>query len=210
MKRLPNGPHTPWPNRAEMGARLFKKFLSVLVDTAWTRPPYLKLHLLSGSSIFQVNASKTRRPLDNVDLEELPDSREHTGAPVLWLSNGGQTDVWELFTDTSYLSAILDRQGFSMTAPIDLRIENTRKLLVTVMIRFLVKAQRKESQDRCDVANYHFQKLQPKGSHMATVPSVFGRCRISNPGGQKGTISSEKISLPMDFFCVENTQVGLP
>ena len=33
-KRLQTGPHTPWPNRAEMGVRLFKKFLSALVDTA--------------------------------------------------------------------------------------------------------------------------------------------------------------------------------
>ena len=34
VKRLPTGPHTPWPNRVEMGVRLFKKFLSALVDTA--------------------------------------------------------------------------------------------------------------------------------------------------------------------------------
>ena len=34
VKRLPTGPHTPWPNRAEMGVRLFKKFHSTLVDTA--------------------------------------------------------------------------------------------------------------------------------------------------------------------------------
>ena len=32
--RLPTRPHTPWPNRAEMGVRLFKKFLSALVDRA--------------------------------------------------------------------------------------------------------------------------------------------------------------------------------
>ena len=32
--RLPTGPHAPWPNRAEMGVRLLKKFLSALVDTA--------------------------------------------------------------------------------------------------------------------------------------------------------------------------------
>ena len=32
--RLPTGPHTRWPNRAEMGVRLFKKFLFALVDTA--------------------------------------------------------------------------------------------------------------------------------------------------------------------------------
>ena len=34
LKRIPRGPHTPWPNRAEMGVRLFKKFLLALVDTA--------------------------------------------------------------------------------------------------------------------------------------------------------------------------------
>ena len=34
VNRIPTGPHTPWPNRAEMGVRLFKKFLLALVDTA--------------------------------------------------------------------------------------------------------------------------------------------------------------------------------
>ena len=34
VKRLPTGPHTPWPNRTEMGVRLLKKFLLALVDTA--------------------------------------------------------------------------------------------------------------------------------------------------------------------------------
>ena len=36
-KTLPTGPHTPWPNRAEMGVRLFKTFLSALVDAASNR-----------------------------------------------------------------------------------------------------------------------------------------------------------------------------
>ena len=71
----------------------------------------------TGASIFQVNANKLRRLLDTVDLEELPDSREHTGAPVLWHSGGGQSDVWELFSDNSFLSAILDRQGLSVASP---------------------------------------------------------------------------------------------
>ena len=31
-KRIPTGPHTPWPNPAEMGVRLFMKFLLALVD----------------------------------------------------------------------------------------------------------------------------------------------------------------------------------
>ena len=34
VKRIPTGRHTPWPNRAEMGVRVFKKFLLVLGDTA--------------------------------------------------------------------------------------------------------------------------------------------------------------------------------
>ena len=61
-----------------------------------------------------------RRPLDTVDLEEPPDSRERAGAPVLWLSCEGQIDVWEKFSDNSSLSAILDRQGLQVAAPLDL------------------------------------------------------------------------------------------
>ena len=34
IKRFPTGPRTPWPNRAGVGVRLFKRFLSALVDTA--------------------------------------------------------------------------------------------------------------------------------------------------------------------------------
>ena len=41
------------------------------------------------ATIHQVK-SELRRPLNTVDLEELPDSRERTGAPVLWLSCEGQ------------------------------------------------------------------------------------------------------------------------
>ena len=55
----------------------------------------------TGASIFHVNASKLRRLLGTLDLEEPPDSCERAGAPVLWLSCECQTDVWELFTDNS-------------------------------------------------------------------------------------------------------------
>ena len=34
VKRLPTGPHTPWNIRAEMGIRLFTKFLTAVVETA--------------------------------------------------------------------------------------------------------------------------------------------------------------------------------
>ena len=53
--------------------------------------------------MFQVNVIKIRRLLGTVDLEEPPDSRERAGAPVLRLSCEGQTNVWELFSDNSYL-----------------------------------------------------------------------------------------------------------
>ena len=82
----------------------------------------------TGASIFQVNASMLRRPLGTVNLEELPDSREQTGAPVLWLSCEGQIDVWELFSDNSYLSAVLNRQGLLVAAPVDLRTKNAESL----------------------------------------------------------------------------------
>ena len=75
----------------------------------------------TGATILQANISKLRRPLDTVDLEELPDSRERGGAPVLWLSCEGQIDVWEMFSDNTYLSAILDRQGLEVVGPIDVR-----------------------------------------------------------------------------------------
>ena len=74
----------------------------------------------TGATIFQVNASMLQRPLDTVDLEELRESRERTGPPVLWLSCEGQTDVWELISDHSILSAH-DRQGLRVAAPVDLR-----------------------------------------------------------------------------------------
>ena len=34
VKKIPTRPHTPWPNRAEMGVQLFKKFHLALVGTA--------------------------------------------------------------------------------------------------------------------------------------------------------------------------------
>ena len=79
----------------------------------------------TGATIFQANESKLRRLVNTVDLEEISDSRERTGALVLWLSIEGQMDVWDLFADNSYLSAILDRQGLWVAAPVDLRTQNT-------------------------------------------------------------------------------------
>ena len=259
VQRIPTGPHTPWPNRAGMGVRLFKKFIMALVDSAsknldqttlaqitpaqstrkaatvrdlkwqdargighgtqtkrspgpsfhesrtayihanqqdlldeeiqklamtthlevqrredisrdlaarmkfvppdlragehvfyWQEDPskiqqgrksgkWLRVEIIAikgpmavistGSIIFQAHISKLRRPSDTVDLEELPDSREREGGLVLWLSCEGQIDVWEMFSDNSYLSAILDRQGLQVAAPIDLRTKKAESFL---------------------------------------------------------------------------------
>ena len=107
----------------------------------------------TGTSIFQVFASKLRRPLDTVDLEELLDSFERTGAPVLWLSCEGQIDVWELFSDNSFLSAILDRQGLNGWCPSRSENKEGGKLFTTSIARLLVKDQNEETQNSCDVPN---------------------------------------------------------
>ena len=60
--------------------------------------------------------------MDTVDLEELPDSRERAGVA----SCEGQIDVWEVFSDNSYLSAILDRQGLQVAAPVDVRTKTLK------------------------------------------------------------------------------------
>ena len=77
----------------------------------------------AGATILQANTNKLRGPLDTVDLEELPDSRERAGAPVLWPFCEGQIGVWEMFSDNSYLSGIVDRQRLQVATPIDLRIK---------------------------------------------------------------------------------------
>ena len=51
-------------------------------------------------------------------------SHDRTGAPVLWLSWEGQIDVWERFSDNSYLSAILDKD-FWMQLQLTLKSKNT-------------------------------------------------------------------------------------
>ena len=83
------------------------------------------------ASIFQVNASKLRKPLDTVDLEEPTGSCERTRAPGLWLSCEGQIDVWELFSDKSYLIAILIRQGLMVAVQVDLRTKKAGSFFTT-------------------------------------------------------------------------------
>ena len=138
-----------------------------------------KRNLENGATIFQANISKLWRTLDTVDLEELPDWRERAGAPVLWLSCEGQIDVWKMFSDNSFLSAVLDRQGLQVAAPIDLGTKKT-EFLATAATGLLAQAQEKESQDCCDIPNCGDEELQEERSAMATVPLVYERGTTSN------------------------------
>ena len=145
----------------------------------------------TGATIFQANISKLRRPMDTVDLEELTESRERTGAPVLWLSCEGQIDVWEMFSDNSYLSAILDRQGLLVATPIDLRTKKSSTVET--------KDFKKEEVYGCGRTSNSWRK---------TLPYVRTRIR-KDLVVEKGATSTEKVPLPMDPRAWRKTQVEI-
>ena len=98
------------------------------IQQRWKSGKWLKVEIIAvkgsmavistGATIVQVNVSEL--DLWTADLEELSDSRERAGAPVQWLSCDGQIDVWEMFSNNSYLRAILDRQRLQVAGPMDL------------------------------------------------------------------------------------------
>ena len=105
----------------------------------------------TGASTFQVNTSKLRRLLVHCGQEEPPDSRERSGAPALSLSCEGQTDVWELFSENSHLSAILCRQGLQVAAPVDFRTKKIEDFSPQLFQSVWSKFQDKGPRDWCHV-----------------------------------------------------------
>ena len=77
---------------------------------------------------------------------------------MLWLSCEGQVDVWEQFSDNSSLSAILDRQGLLVAAPVDLRTKKAESFSPQLLQGFWSKL-KKKSQDCCNVPDCYYQKL---------------------------------------------------
>ena len=134
----------------------------------------------NGTSVVQVNVSELRRPLDTVDLEELPDSCERTGAPLLWLSCKDQSDVWVLFSDNSCLIAIHNRQGLMVAAPVDIRTKKAEHFSLQAMQGFWSKMKVKNPKIVVMSPIVFTKYNDQKGRHMATVPSVLGHSRISN------------------------------
>ena len=179
--------------------------------------------IITGTSILQVNASKLRRPSDTADLEESPDSCERTGALVFSLSCEDQTDVWELFSDNFYLSAILDRQGLMVATQVDLRIKKADSFSLQLLQGFWSRIKRKNPKNISDVTNCIQQIHSSERSDMATVPTVLAQGRISNSRWQTFPYSrtqvrkylvveevqsnSEEVSLPMDSLARKATQV---
>ena len=76
-------------------------------------------------------------------MEERPDSRERTRVPVPWLSCEGSINICELFSDNSYLSAILDRQGLLVAAPTDLGTKKAESFSPQLLQNFWLKLKKK-------------------------------------------------------------------
>ena len=123
---------------------------------------------------------QVKKTFGALDLEELPDLRQRTGAPVLWFSCEGQKDVWELFSDNSYLSAILDRQGLMLAAPVDLRTKRSEGFSPQPLQLFLsnIKTNNPKIVVMSPTVFTHHTNHKKK-SFMATVPSVLGHYTIS-------------------------------
>ena len=99
---------------------------------------------------------------------------------MLWHSCEGQINVLELFSDNSYLSAILDRQGLLVADPVDLRTKKTESFSPQLSQDFWSKLKNKNPKIVVLSHDCHYRKLEAKRSHMATISGVLGRCRISN------------------------------
>ena len=166
----------------------------------------------SSANICQVKVSMLKRLLDTVDLEELPDSRERTGALVLWLSCEGQIDVWELFSDNFCLSAIFDRQGLMVAAPVDFRRKKAVGFSPQVLQGFLSKVKKKNPKivvmsptvttKNLSVAEYQILG----GKHFP----FFGNRVRKNLVVKQCTIPSEEVPLPIDPPAWQETQVDFP
>ena len=108
-----------------------------------------------------------------IDFEELPDSRERAGAPVLWPSCEGQIDVWEMFSDDCYLSAILDRQGFQLTAPIDLRTNKAESFSPHLSQGFWQKIKKKNPKIFVMYQTFETKNFKKGRSGIATAPFMY-------------------------------------
>ena len=134
----------------------------------------------TGATTLQANISKLKRPLDTGFGRTSPNSRERARAPVLWLSCEGQIDIWEMFSDNSYLNAILDRQGLQVATPVDLRTKKAESLSPQLSQGFCQKLKKKNPQIVLMSPTVETKDFRKGRNAMAAVPLVCGRARASN------------------------------
>ena len=149
--------------------------------------------------------------MDTLDLQELAASYERTGAPVLWLSCDGQTDVWELFTD-------------NFAAPVDLRAKEADSFSPQTLQGSWSKMKIKNSKVVVMSLTVFTKYTKKKEVIWQQYRLCFGHSRISNSRWytfpyskttikkvwvvEECTILSEEVPLQMDPFARHATQVS--
>ena len=96
---------------------------------------------------------------------------------LLWRS---KMDVWEFFSDDPCLSAVLDRQGLQVAAPIDLCTKKAESFSPQLLHGFWHKFKKKNPKIVGMSPDCWDEELQEERSGMATVPLLYGRGRTSS------------------------------
>ena len=142
---------------------------------------------------------------------------------MLWLSCEGQMDVWEMFSDTSYLSAILDRQGLQVAAPIDLRTKKAESFSPQLVQGFWQKVKKKNPKIVVMSPTFETKSFKKKWYRNSTICArtwqnikllaedslILGSESREDLVVDKGAISPETVPLPMDPPAWRKTQVDV-
>ena len=178
----------------------------------------------AGASIYQVNASKLRR-LVNTGFGRTSGfawaNRSTCVVAFFWRSKGCLGAVlWQI----SFWVLSLDRQGLPVAAPVDLRTKKRESFSPQLLQGFWSKLKKKNPKTVVMYPTVTTKNSKQKRGSLATVLSLLGRSRIPKSlvvnifsrwdqnqerfgGWKKGTIPSEKVSLPMDSPAWKETQV---
>ncbi len=99
----------------------------------------------NGTSVLQVNVTKLRRPLEEIDFEGISDSRERDEVTVLYSSSiHGTLYILEIFSESKYLSATCASRGLRTGPPVDLR-KREQAVGLCENIKYTIKVQNRQS-----------------------------------------------------------------
>ena len=127
---------------------------------------------------------------------------------MLWLSCEGPKDVWEMFSDNSFLSAFLDRQGLQVAAPVDLRTKKAESFSPQLIQGFWQKLEvRIPRLLRCHRLLRRTKSFKKRKKLYGNSTACVWTCQnIKFLAG--GAISQEKVPLPMGLPCVATNPSG--